>query len=134
MDRAYAEILAIALLAAVGIGVYGTILCRTGLEDPLMRPLAPPPLDQYLDGWGLLHFALYATLAFLYPELRLLAYIMVLGVLWEVVEFYLHHRPLYFTRRCANGKGTFWYSRWQDIIMNALGASAGFGLAWLIKH
>jgi hypothetical protein len=98
--------------------------------DPLTFAFAPPPLDKYLDGWGISHLLFFALLGYLFPKQLLFSFF--LGVIWELVEYSVGNRPIHFIK-CQHilktHKGEDWgYGRWQDIVMNATGLWIGFVL------
>jgi len=132
----YAQVLAWCALCVLTIVGYGSFRCRTAtFTDPLTFTLAPPPLDKYLDGWGISHFTFFATLAYFYPSQWVL--IWLLGVFWELFEYSVKDRPFYLSRchyDIATDKGEgWWYGRWQDIVMNSLGIALGLGLRRLLR-
>lgn len=132
--KAYINILVICLICVATIVAYGSYRCSTTeFSDPLTIAFAQPPWDKFLDGWALTHFCFYTTLACLYPQLPHLAYTWVLGAAWEATESIFKEHPFYLSKcsyrmESAQGGG-WWYGRWQDLVMNALGL--GFGrLLW----
>ena len=120
----------ICVICALVIALYGTFRCmNTKFQDPLTFSIAPPPLDKYLDGWGISHFTFFAVLAYLYPSPTNLLFIWSLGFVWEVIEYSMKDRPFYLSKcnykiTSRDGSG-WWYGRWQDIVMNTLGMATG---------
>lgn len=144
----YGIIIVASILCVIVIYSYGMLICKSNFDDPLITAYANPPWNAFLDGWGLSHFIFYATLTFFFPSLWWL--IFLIGVAWEVIEYYMNSSD--FTK-CAKtrkirqskknnkannkaneSKGTstdykWWYARWQDIVMNALGVLLGYTVA-----
>jgi hypothetical protein len=123
----------IVITVAFLIILYGTYRCRTPtFEDPFTRSIIDVnPWNQFLDGWGLLHFWMYALLAFYFPSCW--KEILFIGIIWEVIESLFKDHPFYLTKcdiEFENRQG-WWYGRWEDIVMNSLGVA--FGL-WLFQR
>jgi len=127
----YAKITAICLTCVLVIVVYGTFRCKnSSFVDPLTFSFAPPPLDKYLDGWGISHLLFFALLGYLFPKQLLFSFF--LGVIWELVEYSMKDHPFYLTKcnynmKTHEGEG-WWYGRWQDIVMNTAGLWIGSAL------
>jgi len=124
-----------ACAACVAIIVaYGTYRCKTtGFVDPMTKSFFGPPLDLYLDGWGISHMTFFAILAYMFPKKKYLIFLFILGVLWEIVEYMAKDHPFYISKCNYNiqtdkGEG-WWYGRWQDIVMNTAGIALGSWLA-----
>ncbi len=118
-------------ICVFAIVLYGTYRCRSPqFEDPFTHSVVGDhPLNKYIDGWGLLHFWFFTTLAYWLPNCW--AWLIVAGVLWEVVEMMFREHPFYFTKCDAaveENKDGWWYGRWQDLVMNALGVWCGLAL------
>lgn len=124
---------AILITAALSIIAYGTYRCRTPtFEDPLTQSITGthPRVTRFLDGWGILHFWLFATLAYHYPQCW--KELVVAGLLWEATEMLFKERPFYLAKcdaRIEEEKSGWWYGRWEDIVMNSLGMVCGVLLA-----
>lgn len=135
----YATITVVCLIVVLVIVLYGTLRCKiTSFQDPLTFSLFPPPLNNYLDGWGLTHLFFFMSLAYSFPSLEYIAYCWVLGVIWELIEYSMKDHPFYMSRcnykvTAENGKG-WWYGRWQDIVTNTVGLIIGYTLAKNFKH
>jgi hypothetical protein len=132
----YLHILLIGLTCVLVIVLYGTYRCKkTDFQDPLTKSFVPPPFDKYLDGWGISHFMFFALLGFLYPQKALLAFSFTLGVIWELIEYSAKDHPFYISKcnytNLSNDGGSWWYGRWQDIVMNTLGLIAGYSISKL---
>lgn len=118
------------LLCVFSIVAYGTYRCRVpSFEDPLTRSIAgdDSPLNQFIDGWGMLHFWFFAMLAYMFPSCWI--ELTIAGIIWEIMETIFKERPFYLTEcdaKIKENKEGWWYGRWQDIPMNTLGI--GFGL------
>ena len=129
MDAFYAlseqhQIYAVCAACVLSIVAYGTFRCnQTDFTDPLTKAAFGPPLDKFLDGWGLLHFGFYFVLAYAFPSQW--ALIAFLGILWEMVETFFKDKPFYIAEckyRLTTDQGEgWWYGRWQDIVMNTGG-------------
>lgn len=133
----YAQITGVCVTCAGSIMAYGVFRCnrKTTFKDPLTIALAPPPFDKFADGWAILHFCFYATLAYIYPQSGTLAYIWCLGVTWEIIETSAKDHPFYISKNSYafqknSEMACWWYGRWQDVVMN----SAGMLLGWYISQ
>lgn len=119
-------------LCILSIIIYGTFRCKTStFVDPLTKSYFPEPLNQFLDGWGILHFLFFMAISYMYPTHLL--FIFVMGILWEIIESIFHEHPFYISK-CSYNLATdqvagWWYGRWQDIIMNTLGMILGYNLS-----
>lgn len=128
----YVKITGIGLACVLVIILYGTFRCKySTFVDPLTFSFAPPPLDKYLDGWGLSHLFFFMALGYLFPKKLLFSF--ALGVLWELVEYSMKEHPFYLSKcnynlKTHKGEG-WWYGRWQDIVMNSVGLYIGSTLA-----
>lgn len=122
----------VCVLVIISYGVFRCKINNDNFVDPLTKSFAPPPFDQYLDGWGISHFSFFAILAYFFPKLEYLIFIWILGVLWEIVEYMFKDHPFYISKcsyKLTTDKGTgWWYGRWQDIVMNTLGIIVGYSL------
>lgn len=133
-DQGHVQITVALACVVLSIVLYGTFRCKTSsFRDPLTTTFAPPPLDKYLDGWGLLHFAMFAGFGYVYPQARYIAFLWCMGVAWEIVESVFRDHPFYLSS-CkyhidTDGGAGWWYGRWQDIVMNTLGLALGAVLA-----
>lgn len=127
MQNEYVNILFVCAIIVFGIVAYGTFRCKhQNFKDPLTVSFLGPPWDNFLDGWGLLHFGFFALLGYMFPSK--LWFSFCLGVAWEMFEYGVKDRPFYISK-CdydTDGGKTWWYGRWQDIIMNSLGLAAGY--------
>jgi len=133
MRNAYLAILLICLFVALVIVAYGTIRCKVpNFYDPLTYSYLPAPWNNFLDGWGISHFGFYFMLTYWYPQNWF--YIFCLGVVWELIEVVFKDHPFYLSRcnygtdRQDDPHAKWWYGRWQDIVMNALGIALGLAL------
>jgi hypothetical protein len=91
-------------------------------------------LDNYLDGLALSHLILYFILAYIYPSEWI--FLIIIGILWELIEYILSVK--YLNYECPldgdNEKyNTWWYSQYEDVIMNMLGIASAFLLLKLQK-
>lgn len=140
----YGKIVLINVICVMTIVFYGTLRCQGSFHDPLTNSPFGDPWNKFFDGWGISHFLYFALLGFLFPAKETLIFIFVLGVLWEIVEVTFSDHPFYVSK-CDYGsdanvqvvneegaqgakKDTWWYGRWQDIIMNTAGMLLG---AWI---
>lgn len=124
------NVLGICFLCTLSIMAYGTYRCNnTNYKDPLTGSLFGPPLNNFLDGWGITHLLFYTALTFAYPSEWL--FISAMGVVWEVIEHSVKDKPFYLSKCKYNmetDKGGWWYGRWQDVVMNSLGVVIGHSL------
>lgn len=125
IDPEQMHILLIGLVTSFLIIAHGTYLCR---NPDFHSTLHDPILGTMIDGWEITHFVLYAVLTYIWPRQAL--FIFVMGVIWETLECVFRHHPV-FLMKCKdpNIRDTFWYERWSDILVNALGVTAGYFLA-----
>jgi hypothetical protein len=97
--------------------------------DPLTYSPVSPPWNKFLDGWGVSHFFFYGLLGYLFP--RRWVFIIVCGIIWELVEHVFGAHPLIrsYMAECnylnTDGSVRWWYGRWEDIVMNTLGMILG---------
>jgi len=128
--NSYLSITLIFILCVLTIVTYGSFRCKVkDFKDPLAGSLVPAPFNSFLDGWGILHFILYGVLAYLFPRFYPLLFIWIGGVIWELIESIFKDHPFYISK-CNyvidTDKGSWWYGRWQDIVMNSLGIMCGY--------
>ena len=86
-------------------------------------------LNQYLDGWGISHFILYAVMVYIFPKNWL--FILMIGIIWEFIEVLLSYYSIlncYLLNYGRNKYTKWWYGRYQDIIMNIFGIIFGLYL------
>lgn len=122
----YILIASILLICFLSIAMYGTYRCNhPDFKDPLSKSLITG-LENYTDGWGILHLLFYSFLTYLYPKHWLL--ICITGVLWEGVEMIFKHKPFYLDKCNLNLSKNWWYGRYEDIIMNTIGVVIGYSL------
>lgn len=128
----YFQIIIINTFVVLSIVSYGTYRCKTSsFRDPLTMSFVSEPWNKYLDGWGILHYSLFALLGYFFPSK--LIFLWCLGFIWELIEFSLKDKPFYiskcnYTIDTDDGQG-WWYGRWQDIVMNSLGLLTGYLIA-----
>lgn len=123
------NILAIFILIAIIIILIGYLKCniKTNNFDILSKNYNFTNyklLDNYLNGWELAHFILYGILTYIYPKEWF--FIFMIGILWEFIEEFFSQLDL---KYCFKKNYEYWYSRYEDIIMNSL----GIGTALIIK-
>ena len=121
------------LFTAFGIMVYGTYRCRVPeFEDPFTRSIAGEEqhhLNQFIDGWGWIHFWFFAMLSFLFPTCW--KELFAAGLIWEIIEMMFKEHPFYLTdchSSIHENKAGWWYGRWEDLVMNSLGILLGLYL------
>ena len=85
-------------------------------------------LDNYLNGWKFAHFLLYGILTYIYPKEWF--FIFMIGVLWEFIEEFFSQLDL---KYCFDKDYKYWYSSYEDIIMNSLGISTALIIKNLFK-
>ena len=116
----------ILLICFLSIAIYGTYRCKNpDFKDPLNKELIKN-LENYTDGWGILHLIFYSFLTYLYPKRWKI--IWMVGVLWEGLETIFKHRPFYLSECNAKSEKEWWYGRYEDIIMNSIGMMIGYFL------
>ncbi len=65
----------------------------------------------------------------MYPKKYCLLFIWVGGIIWEIVESIFKDHPFYISKcnyTFDTDKGSWWYGRWQDIVMNSAGMLCGY--------
>ena len=92
------------------------------------------------DKWSISHICFFAILGFFYPNSFYIS--MILGVIWEIVEFALsYYEPKWFFDNwrfggCPNDENSsineWWFFRWNDILMNCIGFFIGMKLSKLV--
>lgn len=142
------RILAVAVTCGLVIYAYGLVLCMYKLSDPLTFSVFPPPVDSYLDGWGVSHFLFYFVLTLIFPARWL--FIFVIGVMWELLEYTFmsmefmkckirdieimkieeHFKSEVVVDDDRGGSGLWWKGRWQDIVMNSLGITLALSIRY----
>lgn len=109
------------------IFIYAIILHYFKLNDPLLYRANINYLSNYINGWCLTHFLAFAYVGYQYPKCFEEA--MILGIIWEVFEFTLGEViPIIsptLAKRIYPDFTTFYYGRYEDIIMNFLGFMVG---------
>lgn len=86
-------------------------------------------LTQYgIDTWSVIHFLFYGFVGYLYPQTLILT--MILGILWEIFEFYVGKNKPSILKNigfCStDGKEKiWWYGKISDIIVNYIGFIIG---------
>jgi hypothetical protein len=122
----YFTIVLYLILSALAIMAYGKYRClNDDFTDPLTQSFIDRrPWNQYIDGWGLLHFWFFAFLGYEFPSYWL--FILMGGALWEGIEMMFKDRPFYLTH--CNQKTNWWYGRWEDLVMNTGGLIVGLAL------
>jgi|UniRef100_A0A6C0JPP1 hypothetical protein len=123
------NILAIFILVAIIIILIGYLNCNKTANDYNIFSknynfTKYKLLDNYLNGWELAHFILYGILTYIYPKEWF--FIFMIGILWEFIEEFFSQLDL---KYCFHKNYEYWYSRYEDIIMNSL----GIGTALIIK-
>lgn len=125
------------IVCVLFIVFYGSYRCQhPDFTDPLTKSFFPYPLNNFFDGWGMLHLFFFTILAYFFPQHVFL--IFILGLVWELIECVLKERPFYISK-CAsynmintdaekNNKSPWWYGRWEDIVMNTCGILLGLWL------
>lgn len=120
------------IICVVLIFIYGSYRCdNPDFKDPLQTKLRL--FD--LDGWSLSHFLFFMLIGYNYGGQYLVA-AFILGVLWEGFEhYYGEKRPGWLggygdcnNMRTDPLEGNWWYGKYTDIIMNALGLLIGYYL------
>jgi hypothetical protein len=85
-----------------------------------------------VDGWLLSHYIWFLVIGYIYPKMMRLS--LLLGVLWEVFEWYVgEYKPKFLLNLgfCSSPSGAkkrnnvWWYWKWQDLIVNPLGFISG---------
>ncbi len=107
--------------------IYAIILHYFRLNDPLLFRANIDYLSHYLNGWCLTHFLAFTYIGYQYPKCFEEA--MLLGIIWEVFEFTLGEVIPIINPKLAGSIypefASFYYGRYEDIIMNFLGFMVG---------
>jgi hypothetical protein len=138
---------ALGLLVIAVIAAYGLYIRAADAPDVLARPLFTLPNGEAFDGWSLSHVLFFWVLGVLDPGRPLLY--NGLGCAWEALETLLGQVPIDFgTGRVrllgpADDRGAYilgrespaddaplyWYGKWSDPPLNALGYALGSRVA-----
>ena len=129
-DKRSLHVVAIAIVASVLIGVYGSYRCA----NPDYRDILMTKFNIWdFDGWSVAHITLFALIGFFYPEQLVVA--MLLGASWEAFEHWCgESRPGFLggfgncvttDPNIINSDKPWWYGRPSDLIMNAFGFMLG---------
>ena len=95
-----------------------------------------------LDGWSMIHFIQFFVIGLFFPQLSIMIIAFILGVSWELFEFwYAKTKPGWLGKLgdCKGlesdklSSGNWWYGRWTDVLMNFLGLLVGYLFASFIK-
>ena len=91
-------------------------------------------LNEYLDGWGISHFILFAIMVYIFPKNWIL--ILIIGIIWEFIEILLSYNKFLNCYLLNYGRKKYtkwWYGRYQDIIMNIFGIIFGLYFNYIFK-
>lgn len=136
VDRNYIKILTIFLSVMVVNILYGFVVINfLNSKDPLQTKLN----INDLDGWSMTHFILFLFLGYFFPTYYI--FILSIGVLWEVFEYFYGKYQSYipintdsFKNAFArNGPPEWWYAKISDIFMNIAGFVIGAFLSYKFK-
>jgi hypothetical protein len=109
------------------IVIYAICLHYFRLDDPLLYRIKIAYLSQYLNGWCMTHFLAFTYIGYKYPTCFEEA--MILGLIWELFEFTLGEIVPIISPKLASkiypNFASFYYGRYEDIIMNLLGFILG---------
>lgn len=86
-----------------------------------------------LDCWSLIHFSLHATYGVLFSDHFWMFFL--LGISWEIMEdiFASSHNTILFHWGTTDyTKNSYWYAKWDDIVMNTCGFFFGILLNYWI--
>jgi hypothetical protein len=124
------------IIVVLMIVVYGVIIRRAKIADPLARPIYSHPILQDIDGWSISHLVFFGILGLLYPNHHL--QFLTVGALWEVIETGLGQNKLEVSGKRlqligdqdVNGAPTgkddaYWYGKESDIVVDIFGYSVG---------
>jgi len=119
--------------------VYGYIRCLFNFNDIFSNKM-----NQYIDGWVMVHFSIYVVIGLLFPGTFYLS--MTIGILWEIFELWAGYAKPSFLIGIGNcrhditnnaqkkmlvsndnkGKDKYWwYGQYEDIIADLLGFIVG---------
>lgn len=112
-------------------------------SDVLNIKLGTLPGGLPLSGWPLSHFALFAFLAFKYPDAW--PFMTAMGIVWEIIEHLINvinpgrpeHQPSILGQTSDDGNADYedvWMAgRKQDILFNSAGIITGLALNRLLR-
>tara|TARA_B100000035_G_scaffold297511_1_gene290347 strand:+ start:126 stop:566 length:441 start_codon:yes stop_codon:yes gene_type:complete len=134
------QLIAAGLFVVLLIIIYGQFRCAfPKFNDPLsIHGMI------YVDGWLLSHFIVFTLAGYFYSNKFYLA--VILGILWEIVEYllgvntprflkcknqdkskpkfqYLHKNK---DKTLAEKNDAWWYGRYEDIVVDTLGFITGY--------
>ena len=126
----YVNILFITISVIGSIFIYGKYRCdNPDFKDPLQIKI--PIWD--LDGWSILHFFTFLYFGYLFPNYLFLA--MIIGILWELFEFFYGYFKPTFLRgwgHCIStdiidkdNNNIWWYGKISDLACNFTGFICG---------
>ena len=79
------------------------------------------------DKWHITHLVFFALLGFLYS--KTFYFTMFLGIIWELIEFYLGYaKPKWVFDYWKLGATDWWFGRYSDIVVNLIGFIIGMKL------
>ena len=82
-----------------------------------------------MDGWSVLHLFQYLLFGFLFPKLFYPA--MIIGILWEISEFYCEYYRTEWLKKynfTTDNDDIWWYGKVSDILFNIIGFRIGMYL------
>jgi hypothetical protein len=123
------------VLCTLSVVVYGTFLCHEKYNKLLILDAKPIFKIDYIglefDRWSITHILFYLALGVFYPKTFYLS--MIFGVIWEFIEFYVgYFKPKWFLDNWCKDRinvDSWWYCKWDDILMNCIGFLIGMNLA-----
>ena len=122
------------IIVVIVIICYGSYNCLINKKDILQYKWFKQKYLKSFDGWLFSHFILFFIMGYLFPHSIRLSFLF--SVIWELFE-YLGNWELfeYLTSKYGllylKDKGcshTWWYAKWEDIVINLIGLLIGRAL------
>ena len=122
------QLIAAGLFVVLLIVIYGQFRCAF---PKFIDPLSIHGMV-YVDGWLLSHFIVFTLAGYFYSNQFYLA--VILGILWEIVEYLLGVNTPRFLKCKMKGKNqtlaekndAWWYGRYEDVVVDILGFMTGY--------
>lgn len=126
------KLVVVFFVVAFVIHIYGIVLYKRGLEDPLIYRSNFMGLGNFLNGWAISHFVFFAFIGYYFEDYFWEA--MGLGIGWELYENYFEVLFPGVVKEMDTDWGSWCYGCYEDIIMNFLGFRFGKWVKGLVDQ
>jgi len=109
------------IILLTSVFVYGYIRCLFGSNDFFSHHI-----NQYIDGWKIVHFTIFLVVGFLFPGTFLLS--MTIGIFWEIFEAWAGYAKPSFLNgigNCRHDITFWWYGQYLDVLADLFGFLLG---------